>query len=381
MNLLMITELDPAGAALAEKLSETNHVTVLHPRPWALESSFAEKQCPAHRLLTHDLSGYGAVICVASHGLEIRYLECLLERLRQWPGLRCICVEAREACEREGMPVSAAEALCAQYRQRWELNATYLSVPALYGADFLPQGMMRSLLRRPGSNRIELQGSPEDPCDMLHVNDLTALLTCMADKEADCGAAAVIGSGHAAQLGEAAETIRAHFRLTELTLTAQDAPARPARTGSFPGWMPRHSFMHELPEVLTGVEEQGFRSLRSRRGARLRLLGRIGLFLLLFACTCLYTGFIKVSSELQFVDVRLLFVVGVSLYMGRSFGLAAGVFASVASIVEAVAAGNRWYVLFFHIDNWIPMAVYLAAAVLLGMYSENHRPKEDGENE
>ena len=81
------------------------------------------------------------------------------------------------------------------------------------------------------------------------------------------------------------------------------------------------------------------------------------------------------------MDVRLLFVVGVSLYMGRSFGLAAGVFASVASIVEAVAADNRWYVLFFHIDNWIPMAVYLAAAVLLGMYSENHRPKEDGENE
>ena len=381
MNILMITELDPAGVALAEKMSEMNHVMVLHPRQWALESRFAEKQCTAHRLLAHDLSGYGAVICVVSPGLEIRYLECLLERLRLWPGLRCICVEAREACEREGMPISAAEALCAQYRRQGEEQATYLSVPALYGADFLPHGMMRSLLHRPVSNRIELQGSPEDSCDMLHVNDLAALLTRMTDRDAECGAAVVIGSAHAAPLGEAAETIRAHFRLTELTLTAQDAPARAARTGGFPGWMPRHSFIHELPEVLTGVEEQGFRSLRSRRGARLRLLGRIGLFLLLFACTCLYTGFIQVSSELQFVDVRLLFVVGVSLYMGRSFGLAAGVFASLASIAEAVAAGNRWYVLFFHIDNWIPMAVYLAAAVLLGMYSENHRPKEDEENE
>lgn len=381
MNLLMITSLDAAGAALAEKLSEINHVTVLHPRQWMLESRFEEKQSAPEKLLKLDLSGFGAVVYAASAGLEARYLECLLERMRDWPALRCICVTARSATESEGMPATAEEALCALYRERWNVRTTHVSVPALYGEDFLPDGMMRSLLGRAGSNRIELRGRAEDPCDMLHVDDLSALISCMAEQTAGDCASAMIGSGHAAALGEAAEVIRAHFRLTDLRMTAADAPAAPARTGAFPGWMPRHSFLHELPQVLARVEEHGLNGLISRRAARGRTVGRICLFLLLFACTCLYTGFIKVSSELQFVDVRLLFVVGVSLYMGRGFGLAAGVCASLASIVEAVAAGNRWYVLFFHIDNWIPMAVYLAAAVLLGMYSENHRLKEDEENE
>ena len=33
--------------------------------------------------------------------------------------------------------------------------------------------------------------------------------------------------------------------------------------------------------------------------------------------------------------------------------------------------GTKWHVIFFHIDNWIPIATYLASAVLFGMYRDN----------
>lgn len=381
MNLLLITDLDSTGAAFAQKLCESHHVTVLHPNAWALESCFAEKRIQPGKLLTKDLSAFGAIFVLLSPQLHVQYLECLLERLNQWPQLPCCCLAPCAAMRRSGMPAfSAEEALCQLYREEYGLQVSFVKVPAVYGDDFLPPEMMKPLLKRPASNRIELHGTAEDTFDLLHVFDLAALAECLLQHPLEA-AKLEVGSAHAASLGDVGEIIKAHFRLTEMHYTPHDMPSAGACKGTCPGWMPRHSFLHDLPDVLLHIEALGHHVLNNHRSKHLQWLGRCGMFLLLFACVCLYTSFIKVSSELQFVDMRLLFVVGISLYMGRHFGLAAGIAASVASIAEAIATGTHWYVIFFHIDNWIPLAVYMATAVLLGMYSDNHRTKDTTENE
>ena len=381
MNLLLISDLDRTGAAFAEKLSETHHVTVFHPNAWSLESNFAEKCMHPRRILTKNLADYAAIFVLLSSGLHAQYLECLLERLNQWPQIPCFCLSPCMAMPRSGMPAfSAEEALCRLYREEYQLQVFFVRVPAVYGEDFLPEDVMKSLLRRPASNRIELNGRAEDAFDLLHVSDLAALAECLL-RQAPATAKLEVGSAHAASLGDVSEIIKAHFLLTELHYTPNDMPSTEVCKGNYHGWMPRHSFLQDMPDVLLCIEKFSHHTLMKRRNMHLQQLGRCGLFLLLFACVCLYTNFIKVSSELQFVDVRLLFVVGISLYMGRNYGLAAGIAASVASVVEAIGAGTRWYVIFFHIDNWIPMAVYLATAVLLGMYGDNHRTKETTENE
>lgn len=97
------------------------------------------------------------------------------------------------------------------------------------------------------------------------------------------------------------------------------------------------------------------------------------LFIVLFACVCLYTGFFQLSSELQFVDVRVLYVIVASLFFGKGYGLTAGLLCCAASVVQSMTSGTAWYVIFFHIDNWIPLAIYLAAALLFGMYGDSRK--------
>ena len=48
----------------------------------------------------------------------------------------------------------------------------------------------------------------------------------------------------------------------------------------------------------------------------------------------------------------------------------AALFCGTASIIQSLAGGYRWYVLFYNVDNWIPIAVYFIAAILLGIYRE-----------
>ena len=107
----------------------------------------------------------------------------------------------------------------------------------------------------------------------------------------------------------------------------------------------------------------------------------IGVFAVLFALVEMYTQFVTVSSDLQFVDLRLLFVVASSLFFGKRYGIAAAAMCSVSSVAQSLIAGYRWYVLFYHVDNWIPIAVYFVIAVLLGIYQETRekRSRRDAE--
>ncbi len=160
-------------------------------------------------------------------------------------------------------------------------------------------------------------------------------------------------------------------RQANIDYTVDFTPAGQATEDSaIKGWMPERSFFSELPCVVRSIESEGAQILRISRSRVKSTLFRLLSFLALFAFVCLYTGFIKTSSELQFVDVRLLFIISACLFLGKRYGLAAAVLCSVASVAQSIFYGTQWYVIFFHVDNWIPVSIYLASSVLFGMYQE-----------
>lgn len=379
MRLLMITVLNEVGAEFADELCANGSVTVLHPGIWSIESKFQEHSIVPQDLLTVDLSQYESVVYLASNGLGIDYLEYLMERLRN-TFIPCICVEPRMISVRGDVPISAEQSLCQFYQDKYAVPVSWLSVPALYGNDFLPDEWTEKLLKRSKNNNIELQGEPDDECDLLQISD-AALLICRVIEDNEAPRNITVGSSYVSNLGNVVQIFREHFQLADIHLSKVSRTAVHVCVNDYSKWTPTHSFVQELPNVLREMENQGSLERLQRKNVWMRRLERLIAFVLLFGCVCLYTGFIRVSSELQFVDVRLLFVIGVSLYMGRGYGIAASICASVASIAEAIAAGNRWHTIFFHIDNWIPIAVYIAVAVLFGMYSENHCVKDSEEND
>lgn len=374
----MITVLNEVGAELAEELCTTESVTVFHPGIWHLESKFQTRSVALQDLMTVDLSQYEAVVYLVSDQFNTGYLEYLLERLRNF-SIPCICIAPRSISVREGTPISAEQSLCRFYQEQYALPISWVSVPALYGDDFLPDEWTQKLSKRSKNNSIELLGFPNDECDLLHVHDTASLIRClMADGEYP--KTLTVGSHYASDLESINRAFCNYFPLADVQLAKPAATAVHVCVNDDFEWMPKHSFIQELPNVLQEMEKLGYWEHLQRKHAWIQKLKRFFVFALLFGCICLYTGFIRVSSELQFVDVRLLFIIGISLYMGREYGLAASLCSSVASIAEAIAAGNHWHTLFFHIDNWIPIAVYIATAVLFGMYNENHTGKGSKES-
>lgn len=379
MRLLVITALNGVGAELAEALSADGDMTVLHPGICPIECGFHEHTIAPKDLLTMELTPYESVVYLASNQLEIDYMEYLMERLRE-TSIPCICVEPRMISVREGTPDSAERALCRYYQEKYAMPVSWISVPALYGNDFLPDEWMEKLLKRSKSNCIEFQGEPDDECDLLHICDAASLIRCLVEDN-ERPQALTIGSSYVSDLKNVIRVLQEYFQLADIHLSRLPGENVHTCADDYSKWIPKHSFIQELPNVLREMEAQrSFEQMQRKRTWKQRLQ-RLIVFALLFGCVCLYTGFIRVSSELQFVDVRLLFVIGISLYMGRGYGMAAGLCSSIASIAETIAAGNRWHTIFFHIDNWIPIAVYIAVAVLFGMYSENHRIKDSEEND
>ena len=81
----------------------------------------------------------------------------------------------------------------------------------------------------------------------------------------------------------------------------------------------------------------------------------------------------EVASELQFVDVRVIFIAISALIFGKKYSISAALLCSIASVLQALTNGYRWYVLFFHVNNWIPIVIYIVFAIVIGTYSDRIR--------
>jgi hypothetical protein len=48
---------------------------------------------------------------------------------------------------------------------------------------------------------------------------------------------------------------------------------------------------------------------------------------------------------------------------------------SGASVLHSLQMGYRWHVLFFNVNNWIPVAIYIFFAVVIGILAEKLEDK------
>lgn len=369
MNLLLISALEAKGYTLAELLAAEHQVHVMHPADIALECPFSEQTMDTAGSIDFNLAGVSCAICCCSSHLPSGVLTQLLEQARMYPDIRIICLCENANYTTEKAPGIAEKYLCRAFEPAFMGRLCYIETPAIYGADFLPPVLMSEAIERPRRNELLLHGNEHDLCDLLHVEDLCKLIENLLGTSV-LPATLYISGGRTDTLAALGEQLHHSLRLTEIKYSsAQKAAAMPVPHDTVDGWMPEHSFLDDLPSMINRMENEGKTELRFRSSEILKKAGRGLLFLALFSIVCLYTGFFQVSSELQFVDVRLLYVIFSSLFWGKGYGLTAGLLCCAASVIQSISAGTAWYVIFFHVDNWIPLAVYLAAALLFGMYS------------
>ena len=103
--------------------------------------------------------------------------------------------------------------------------------------------------------------------------------------------------------------------------------------------------------------------------------GKLAIFLLAFFAVEVYTSFMAVTSDLQHVDLRIAFIAIAAVAFGRRYSVAAALLCSGASVLHSLQMGYRWHVLFFNVNNWIPVAIYIFFAVVIGILAEKLEDK------
>lgn len=370
MQILMVTAADSKGFTLAERLSHGHDVTVLHPGEVEIECPFKEIETNERELARFPLHDVQLIVYLASDRLPCRDLTAVLHSARQTPCVKCVCIAENPLNLSVQCEDPPERYICRGFQNQMPGELSFWSVSPLYGDDFLPEELMGTLAGRVRNNRIILPGFPDHTFDVMHVDDLAKAIERYAGEDRFEPEMNLTSGQHSTfkALGDALHGIA---RQANIDYTVDFTPAGQAtEDGAIKGWMPERTFFSELPCVVRSIESEGAQILRISRSRVKSTLLRLLSFLALFAFVCLYTGFIKTSSELQFVDVRLLFIISACLFWGKRYGLAAAVLCSVASVAQSVLYGTQWYVIFFHVDNWIPVSIYLASSVLFGMYQE-----------
>ena len=372
MKILMIATNDSKGVTLAEILSQSHEIIFLHTGKIDIECPFDEIEINDSLLPQLQFNDYQSIVYLTSDKLPYGYLSTLLHAIEDMPSIRCVCIAENALNLSIEAKNSSEKYICRGFRNQMRAMLSFWSVSSLYADDFLPDELMGMLVRRVKSNRIVLPGSEEQIFDAMHIADLAkAIEFHFADNKPK--PEVFLSSGQHSTFRELGEELHAIMRQANIEYGSKTASTNtPVYEGAMAGWAPDHSLLSDLASIIHSIEIEGAEILREDRSNLKKSFLRILSFAALFVIVCCYTGFIKTSSELQFVDVRLLFIISTCLFWGKRYGLAAAVMCSIASVGQSLLSGTQWYTIFFHIDNWIPMAVYLASAVLIGMYQENN---------
>lgn len=377
MKLLIISATDNKGIALAEALSAHHDVTFMHDTEVDIESVFDECILDEDALMNCPFEKYRGVIYLASEALSCQYLTILLKALQSAPETVCICL--REC----GINLSAEnyvypeKYICMGFSQLLRNRLFFWQTVPVYGDDFLPSELMVEIEKREHKNQINLPGAQEDTFEVIHVSDLSAALDIFINDNSHFSDI-YLSSNQQTTMRELGAALSGIFSQTEILYTGNSVPAANIQMPNNPeGWMPNHLFFKDLPTVINKIEDEGHELLRYEKSNRMKRITRFATFILLFVLICVYTSVVRTNSELQYIDFRLLFVVIASVFWGMQYGLMAAILSSITAVTQSILGGTKWYVIFFHIDNWIPVATYFVTSILLGMYHDSHSKAED----
>lgn len=264
-----------------------------------------------------------------------------------------------------------------EYSKKSSSKITVINTSVLYGAVTAPTSIENIIKGIQKKNIIEVPDNFKKYCDAIHVEDFCLFLEKYLDViEEHREPEIYVQSGYLFGARDMLKKLKKRYPQA-LELYDEEIFIEQANHDAIhlDDWTPVHSFIDDLPSVVDVVENNSSQKQKEQKINALKLGGKILIFLLLFAIVELYTNFMVVASDLQFVDMRLIFISMSAIVLGKNYAVSAALLCSVTSVLQAISSGFRWHVIFFHVNNWIPVAIYIVFAIVIGLYADRLRKK------
>ncbi len=226
-----------------------------------------------------------------------------------------------------------------------------------------------------------LDGTAQTPCDFLHVDDLALFITLALERKLT--GVVHLAYGEAVSYAETAKLLQARMPKLQVTYTDNRASRTMlacAAATSQTGWVPRHRWVSELDDILSGADGGP-----KKRGFGARILGGLKtLFgsalpwveLIVFALLAeMLLRTAEVNATFRFLDYWLLYVILMGSLHGGPVGLAAGVIACIGYSFNWFESGNDVYLLLYNKDNWLPLIMYILGGGIFGYIHDRNLEK------
>ena len=377
MNILFIGRSGEIGVSIVNALSNIGAVYAAFSEKPVYEANCKTVPSSVDIGAVIQNEKIDVVICLEDKCGSIEEIERLLSVIADNADCILYYVKEQSFFRKRDTKADAAAWLCEGFSHRYGIKTVFLSTSCLYANGMLPEYPQKLLHSIDRHRELYPDGGEDEICDCLHIDDFCAALETIFHRETQNDYERIeLQSAYPFLLSEFIEILSQRYNGISIQPNESEQDERSYTAYQSDSWAPEHSFRKDIPLLLDGVEDRRLNLRKRRRKAGLNIALKIGAFAVVFALVELYTQFIAVASDLQFVDMRLLFVVAASLLIGKRYGIFAAAMCSIASVIQSLLAGYRWYVLFYHVDNWIPIAVYFIIAILIGLYLDK-REKRD----
>lgn len=261
------------------------------------------------------------------------------------------------------------------YSKNSTTKISILNSSALYGTETAPEGIKNIVSTIIKNNTIDVPDGFPDVCDSLHIEDFCTFVENYIEKIEEITAENIyIQSGYLFQAKDLFYGMKKHYPQAEISFDAEFLSEKVIQDAiHLDGWSPKHSFIEEIDDVLNKIEDKFEMQNVKKRKERFNVFEKYVVVIIGFLAVEFYTHFMSVPSDMQFVDLRLALIAIIAIAMGKKYAVITSLLCGFGSAMQCLAKGYRWHILFFNVNNWIPIIIYIVFAILLGAYSNKLR--------
>ncbi len=280
---------------------------------------------------------------------------------------------------------NSSENICRYYSQTYQMDIKLVYCPYLMNPAYPEDYWCRILRRIENQEKIEIRSGESETAYFLRPDDLMDFLSRLFDawdydseekSDYENGLDTIyLKSGGKTTFAEIRKKILDAYPKADITLKGSglkgDIEHGEDKARTRFGWFPKHDACWDFEEYIKVFQEKYHvkSSLFSRIRKNFKVGGRLLMLLELFggaAFVELYNYLSDGSVQFRMIDVRLLFVILMSLIYGAKVGVFTAILEIASLIFAYKLAGTNVVLLFYDPGNWLAFILLLVAAAVCG---------------
>ncbi len=325
---------------------------------------------------------------------EIEQLRNVLSLCRKTKVKQFVYVTSDEALldveNSDSLIYSSVESICRYYAEQYQISVKIIYSPHLISGHYKDDFWCRIFDALEKGEKVEIKARGDEIADFLSIEDLADFLRRLFDvwgeDENDNGTYETIylRSGASTTYEEAFSSIKKIYKNADVVFVGSSIKGR-LEYGQdvarhFYGWFAQKDAVSEIGEYVKQYRELYCvkKKITEIIREKLRINGKIMMFLELILGAFLvevYNYYSGGSVQFRMIDVRLLFVVLMSLVYGTRIGGITAMLEIVSLVLAYYRQGTNGILLFYDPSNWIPFILLLVTAAVCGYIKQ--RKDED----